>query len=151
MQMPGHQLFGRGYSRGIILKSRQPMNQRFFAEPCDLSFGVAPRGLRNCFPGSSQRDRAFKVRAQLAVPDEVEWLRLEWDAAAYQAGDFIEPTALQHRMHAPLDPVVQRGTRRLQADLDRAIPFKSRASGLMDFGLRAPGEQADFNGANHLG
>ena len=54
-------------------------------------------------------------------------------------------------MDAALDAFIERGARRLQADLDRVVAFERRAARLMDFAERASREQADFNGANHLG
>src|ERR1700747_831303 len=132
MQMPRHQLLGRRSNRRIIPKSRQPMHQRLFAKPRDLALGVAASRLRNRFPCGNERDCPFKVRAQLAVSDKVEWLRIWRDAAVDQPGNFIEPAALSHRMNAPLNAVVKRGARSLKADLNRGIPFQPRAARLVD-------------------
>ena len=122
--MPRHQLLGVGADRRIIAKAGEPVHERLLAEPGELALGVAARGLGNCFRGGSERDRAFEVRAQFAVADEVERLGVGRNAAAHEAGNFLEPAAIEHRVDAALDALVQRGARRLQADLDRAYPSR---------------------------
>ncbi len=54
-------------------------------------------------------------------------------------------------MDAALDALIERGARRLQADLDRVVSFERRAARLMNFAERPSGEQANLDGANHLG
>ena len=65
--------------------------------------------------------------------------------------NFVEPAAIEHRMHAALDAFVQCRARRLQADFNRAIPFQRRAAHAVNFGERAARQQAHFNRANHFG
>ena len=47
--------------------------------------------------------------AQLAAPDEVEWFRGRWNAAADEAGNLFEPVANVHPMNAPLVAIVEHG------------------------------------------
>src|ERR1700675_3195392 len=126
------------------------MNLGLLAEPGELALGVAARGLGNRFCGGGDGDGTLKVRAQFAVSNEVEWLRVKWNAAADQAVYLFEPPLIHHRVYAVLDAVVQRGPRRLQADLDWSISFQPLPPGPEDFGLWTSRKQANFNGANHL-
>src|SRR6267378_6474521 len=82
LQLPLYQFFRSGRNRRIIPKPRQPMDYRLLAEPRDLPLGVAARGLSNCFSSGSASDRAFQMRVQFAVPDEVERLGTLGNAAA---------------------------------------------------------------------
>src|SRR6202043_2990253 len=88
---------------------------------------------------------------QLAVSDEVEWLGVQWNTAADEAGDLFEPAAIEHPMDALLDAFVERGARRLEADLHGRVSLQARSPGPVDFGNRPSSAQADFDCANHLG
>jgi hypothetical protein len=106
--MSSDQTLGDSGNGGIIAESGEPVDEGFLAEPGELALGVAARGLGNRFRGGSDRGGAFKVRAQLAVSDEVEWLGVEWGAAAGEAGNLVEPATLEHRVDASLDVTAQR-------------------------------------------
>src|SRR6266404_8490934 len=54
-------------------------------------------------------------------------------------------------MHALFDALVQRRSRRLQANLNGSVAFQARSPGAMDLRKWTPRQQAYFNGANHLG
>src|ERR1019366_2451071 len=100
---------------------------------------VVARCLGNCFLCGCERDGAFEVRAQFAVPDKIKWLRGEGNAVAREAGNLFEPAVFEHCLDAPCDAVVQRGARRLQADSDGGISLQALAARLMYFSKRAPG------------
>src|SRR5579862_5639997 len=150
MQLPRHQYLRLRRNRRIIAKSDQPVHQRLLAEPRQLALGVVPRGLHNRFSSGRQRDRAFQVRAKFPVSDKVKRFRIQRYAVMQQTSNFRKPAAFEHGVGAPLDALIQRGPWRLQANLDRAVTFKASAARLMNFTLRPPREQADFNGADHL-
>jgi hypothetical protein len=107
--MSGNQPLGGRGDGGIIAESGEPVDQRSLAEPGELALGVAARRLGNRLRGGSERDGAFEVRAQLPVPGEVEWLGVEWNATADEAGNFIDPAAIEHPVDALLDATVERG------------------------------------------
>src|SRR5882672_853680 len=150
MQMSGHQPLGGGGDGGVIAESGEPVDEGFFAEPGELALGVAARGLTNRFRGGGEGDGAFEVRAQLAISDEVEWLGVVWNAAAEKSGNLFDPAAVEHRVDPLLDSIVQCGAWRVQANLDGSVSFQVRPPGPVDFGERAPGEQTDLDGTNHL-
>src|SRR6267143_935627 len=148
--MSSHQPLGSGGNGGIIAESGEPVDEGFLPEPGELALGVAARRLGNRLRGGGEGDGAFEVRAQLAISDEVEWLGVVWNAAAEKSGNLYDPAAVEHRVDALLDAIVQRGARRLQANLDGSVTFQAGSPGPVDFGKRAPGEQTDFDGTNHL-
>lgn len=143
--MSGNQPLGGSDDGGVIAKTGQPVHGRLFAELGELALSVAACGLRNRFRGGSESDGAFEVRPQLAVPDEVERLGVEWNAAAH------EPAGIEHCVNALLDVTVQHIAGRLQADLDWSVTFQASAARLMDLSEGTPCEQAHLNGLNHLG
>jgi len=111
---------------------------------------VAARRLTNRFRGGGEGDGAFEVRAQLAISDEVEWLGVVWNAvrrspvtSSIQPRSSIEWTRCSMRSYN-----AARGGCR--PNLDGSVSFEVRPPGPVDFGERAPGEQTDFDGTNHL-
>src|ERR1700689_5370194 len=109
--MSRHQLLGIRGGRGVIAKAGEPMHESLLTEPRELALGVMTRGLGNCFLCGGEGDSAFEVRAQFAVPNKIKRLRGEWNAVAHEAGNLFKPAAFEHCLDAPLDAVVQRGTR----------------------------------------
>src|ERR1700674_1056109 len=148
--MPRHQLLGSSNNCRIVTEAGEPVYEGLLAEPGELPFGVAARGLGNGFRGGCQGDGAFQVGLQFAVSDEVEWLRILGNAAADKAGNFLEPAAIEHGVDSPLDAVVERGARGLQTDLDRVIAFEGRAARPVNFRERTSREQTNFDRANHF-
>src|SRR3982074_11915 len=93
-QMSCNQPLGGGGYGGSIPESGEPVDQGFLAEPGELALGVAARRLGNRLRGGGEGDGAFEVRAQLAISDEVEWLRVVWNAAAEKPGNLFDPSAI---------------------------------------------------------
>src|SRR5258706_12536184 len=123
--MSRHELFGGTRDGGVIAKSSEPMNQGFLAEPGELPLGVAARRLRNGLRGGSERDSSFKMCTQFVISNEIERFGVERYPTANESGNFVQPAAIQHPIHALFDALIQCGSRRLQTNLDRGVPFQA--------------------------
>src|SRR5215467_13218564 len=120
-KLRSHKLLGSRDDGGIIAKAREPLHERLLAEPCHLALGVAARRLNNGLRGGVQGDRTVEVRAQLAVPDEIERFRIERNALSNQTRHLFQPSPLEHGPGALPDAVIERRARRLEAYLDRVV------------------------------
>ena len=96
------------------------MHAGLFAKPGELPLRISPRGLLDRGNGASgSAVLPFHVVAQSAVADEKQRFGVLCNALRYKGLHFVEPATLDHLDRAPLDPLVERRARRIQADLDR--------------------------------
>src|SRR5258708_23582693 len=90
------------------------------------------------------------MAAQFAIADKVEWLGVFGQPARVEAGNFLQPSSLQHRVSTVVYALVQRFAFRLQANSQNTPSGEGCSSRAVNFGQRFFGQQADFDCANEL-
>src|SRR5579863_8720808 len=65
----------------VIAKTGEPMNAGIFAEPRQLAFCVALRGLLNRRARLFQLSSSAQNLAQFSIADKIEWFGIFWQSA----------------------------------------------------------------------
>ena len=132
----------------------EPVDICLAAEPGELAFGEAARGLLDICDGCGERDAAFEVGAEVGIADELERLGVGRNAANIftrlvtrlvthlgrdERSDFVEPAGGEHFVDAGVNAGVESGARRREADFGDGVAFESVVAHLATIVIRGLG------------
>src|SRR5438876_6476852 len=112
------------------------MHSRLFAEPGQLTLGIAPRRLRYRLPRLLECSFAPQVPAQFAISDEIERFGIVGKLFR-EAPHFLEPPAREHGVHPCMDALVECFSRWQQTNLHGPPTFEWRPAIAVHLGKRS--------------
>src|SRR5215467_6604108 len=146
----GDQGLGCGPGLRIVAESAKPAYVRFPPKPRELALGILARALFDRGFLRRGRDFAAQVGAQFAIADKVKGLGAFGETRGDQTAHLVEPAGCQHRFSAPVNSLIERLPRGLEADFQDPPAGKRRSAGAMHFAQRFAGEQANLNGPDEF-
>lgn len=131
-----------------VAEDVEPVDARFFAEPGELALREIACGLLDFGDGFRERERAFKMGAELRIADEFERLCIVGDAGGDESADFVEPAGREHLVDAVVDAGVELLTRRIQPNFGDGVAFERGSAAAVNFADGLAREEAHFERAN---
>src|ERR1700674_4812437 len=147
-QTPDQMGAGFGQRRQVVSQAGDPENFRIAAEPGPLALGVLA-----CFElrggdGLFQGELSAQMAKRLLIPERFERLFGPRCALSKKLADLFEKTAIKHCRGTRIQPLMEDGAVRVQADLDVAVSFQRLRLGRR--GQGTAGQQTHLQGAGEL-